>query len=191
MDKNPNDEFLTTFDNSINSILCYDAFSKEAIIKKIIEFNSTSIILLDFDQLFTGYINSGILKKENNLQIYSPSKDNWLQIFKEVISQVSTKQTILIIDSLNGFFSIFDEKDSGRYANSCMMMMSSCVRNMQGMIFLCSVAKIKENEGWILQPTGRHVLDTNSISKFFVRKQKDIQIESLSQENKTEKIFHL
>lgn len=188
--KNHNDELIENFPNSINSILCYNAFTKASIIQKFSDID-TPTILLDFDLLFTGYIESGIISKNNDLTIYAPTKENWQDIFKKIIIKISSQKTVLIIDSLNGFFSIFDEKDSGRYANSCMIMFSSVIKSTNGKIFMCSIAKLKENEGWILHPTGRHVLENKSVDKFFVRKQEDIQVEALSLENKTEKIFQI
>ncbi len=190
MDKNP-DGVLACFPNHVNSVLCHDAFAKEAAIGRIIGACTDPVMLLDFDQLFTGYVNSEMVPRGDNLRIYSPDRQNWVGTFKELATRASSQQTVLIVDSLNGFFSVFDERDSGMYANSCMMMLSSSIRAAGGKIFLCSVARLREGEGWILHPTGRHVLDSGLISKFFVRRQNGIQLEALSRENSTEKVFCL
>ena len=157
---------------------------------RITEINDTMVIILDFDRLFTGYVNSGLIQKRDNLRIYAPTRYDLPNVLKETIMHASTQQTIIIVDSLNGFFSMFDEKDSGRYVNACVMLLSSCVGGAGGKTFLYSVARIRE-ESWMLEPTQRHVPDFRSISKFFARKQDDLQIESLSQQNVIERTFVL
>jgi len=191
LDKSHGGGLLAVFADPVNSVLCQDAFAKEAVIRRMAEASPMPVILLDFDQLFTGYVNSGMLARDGNVRVYTPARDSWPRVFREVASLVSTKQTVLIVDSLNGFFSVFDGRDSGRYANSCMMMLASCARGMGGKTILCGVARIREGEGWILHPTGRRAPDADSVSKFFVRRQDGIRVESLSRENRTEKTFHL
>ena len=191
LDKNPNKvKMKEIFTNSINSVLCHNAFVKEEIIQRIIEeYQSSSIIYLDFDLLYSGYTQSGIMKNYKNVIVYSPTKENWNSLLKEIIVRISKKNCILIIDSLNGVFTIFNEKDSGRYVNSYMMLLSSLIKNQKRKIFLTSIARLKEKKRWILYPTGRHVLENKSISKFFVNNTN--QIEMLSPENKTEKIIEI
>jgi len=191
LDKNPDGGLLANFADPVNSVLCHDAFAKEAVIRRIAEASPVPVILLDFDQLFTGYVNSGMLARSSNVRAYCPARDSWPRIFGEVASRVSAERTVLIVDSFNGFFSLFDGRDSGRYANSCMMMLSSCARNAGGRVFLCSVARIREGEGWILHPTGRRALDADSVSKFFAGGRDGVRIEALSRENRTEKILRL
>ncbi len=203
MVKNPDDGLDENFPRPVNSILCHNAFVKECIIQKIIDASPAATLLLDFDRLYTGYLNSGIITTRDSLKVCSPSKEDWKDVLVRAAMHASVRRAVLIIDSVNGLFSMFDEidpeehedirrrKDAGRHVNACMMMLSRCVMNAGGRIFLCSVAKIMEDEGWILQPTGRHVPDFESVSKFFVKRQDGLRVEQLSQENKTEKIFHL
>ena len=174
MDKNPGGGAggipAGGFPNPVNSILCHDAFAKEAAIQKIIGGGGDGgpVVLLDFDLLYTGYVRAGVIPRHENVTTYLPARENWQEIFKEVVMRVSGGSTTLIVDSLNGFFSVFDDKDSGRYANSCMMMMASCTGGSRGRIFLCGVAGQGADGGWRLHPSGRHVLENGSISQFFV-----------------------
>lgn len=189
MNKNPDEVKLNSiFQASINSILCDDAFTKEVMIQKIIQEYTLPIIILDFDLLYSGYVKSAMIKNRENVIVFNPKNENWQQILKDVLIKVSKEKCILIIDSLNGFFAIFDQKDSGQYADSCMMILSSAVKNSGNKIFLGSIARFKENNGWILHPTGRRVLSNKSISKFFITA-KEIQV--LSTDNKIQKVIKL
>lgn len=172
MDKNPGGvPFLADFPGPINSILCRSAFAKEVMVHKTISGCGMPAILLDFDLLYTGYVKAGIIEEPPNLTIRSPSRDNWQSVLGGVVAEASSRPVVVVVDSLNGFFSIFGDKDSGRYANACMMMLASCVCNARGKIFLGSVARLREDEGWVLHPTGRRVLENPAIAKFFVTAQ--------------------
>lgn len=202
MDKNPDGGLGGDFLRPVNSVLCHDAFVKERIIQKIIDKSPASAILLDFDRLYTGYVNSGMAAAGSNLHVYSPTKEDWKDVFAGIVSRTCARRAVLIVDSLNGFFGMFDERDAeeesvfdesnaGRYANACMMVLARCMMNAGGWIFLCSVARIGEGGDWILQPTGRRVPDSESMSRFFVKGQDGLQVEMLSRENKAERIFRL
>jgi len=191
LDKNPEDALSESFPSSINSVLCDNAFTKESVIQKIVEMSAMPAVVLDFDLLYTGYAKSSMVAKPEGLRTYSPTRDEWESVLEEIILRVSGEPTLVIVDSLNGFFSVFDGKDSGRYANACMMMMSSCASASGGKVFLCSVARLKEGEGWILQPVGRRVLENALIAKFFASGRPEVSIEAISPENKTEKIFRM
>jgi hypothetical protein len=82
---------------------------------------------------------------------------------------LSEKKSTLIIDSLNGFFNLYPEKkDAGRLINSFIMLLL-CVGNMsKSNIILCSMSRNKKDEGWVLSITGRHVLETNQMSKIYL-----------------------
>ena len=172
LDKKPNKVKINEiFINSINSILCHNAFVKEVMIQKIIEeYNELPIIYLDFDLLHSGYTQAGMIKNYENVVVFTPTEENWNDVLKKVTIKISEKKCILVIDSLNGVFTIFNEKDSGRYANSCVMLLSSLVKNQNCKIFLTSIARLKsgEDERWVLWPTGRRVLENKSVSRFFV-----------------------
>ena len=188
LDKNPNNIKLgEVFADSVNSILCHDGFAKEAIIAKIIKEYDIPTIYLDLDLLYSGYVQSDIIKKQADVLLFTPDRKSWNDTFKEIIERISSEEHVLMVDSLNGFFTLFDDKNSGRYCNSCMMMLASMSRNRKSKIFLSSVAKLR-GDGWILYPTGRHVLENRSISKFFVSTD---QIEILSAENQVEKIIKI
>lgn len=191
MDESPEGSLSDSFPNSINSVLCDSAFTKESVIQKIIERSAMPAVVLDFDLLYTGYAKSGMIAKAGGVKTYSPTRDEWESVLEEIILRVASEPTLVVVDSLNGFFSVFDGKDSGRYANACMMMMSSCASASGGKVFLCSVARLREGEGWILQPVGRRVLENALIAKFFASRKPEVSIEAISPENKTEKIFRM
>ena len=185
LDKNP--DMASIFTNSVNSILCHSAFSKQVMIQKILGGCKDPIIYLDFDLLYSGYVQSGMIQERQDIAIFRPKREDWESILKKIIMRISGNENYtLIVDSLNGFFTLFDENDSGRYANSCMMLLASIIKNNTSKMFLNSVARLRENDGWVLS-IGRYVLENKAVSKFFVNDTG--QIEVLSAENKIEKII--
>lgn len=174
LNKNPdcaNDEIDNIFVDPINSILCQNAFAKETIIKKIIQHYSIPIIYLDFDLLYSGYMKAGIIKHEKNVIIFSPKRKDWSKILSKILIKISNENCVLVIDSLNSFFSIFDDKDDNRYTNACIMILASFVKNSsfsKNKMFLTSIARPK-NGRWTLFPIGtRPILENPLATKFFV-----------------------
>ncbi|WP_342399201.1 hypothetical protein [Nitrosopumilus piranensis] len=85
MDKNP-DQILDSklihiqneFREKIPSIvLCSEPFHKAEFLKKLIDSIESPIIFVDMDLLYTGYVESGIIQKRNNVTIFHPTKENW------------------------------------------------------------------------------------------------------------------
>lgn len=184
LNKNP-DKIRDVFVEPVNSILCHNAFTKQAIIQEIIEQYASPVIYLDFDLLYAGYVESGMIKRRQNLDIFRFRKKDWQYVLEKILIRISREDCIVVVDSLNGFFSMFDEKDSGRYVSSCIMMMSSLVKKSTGKVFLTSMAKLRDGR-WILDPTGRYLPENRSIPKFLLDDPKKVQI--LFEDNSVQRI---
>jgi hypothetical protein len=174
LDKNPQQEYDENLSElmkitelaPLNSILYSDPFLKTYFLNKLILKTNTPIIYLDFDLLYSGYVVSNIISLPPGLTLYRPTKNEWIQTIKTILLHISEQKSILIIDSLNGFFNLNREKkDAGRLINSFIMLLL-CVGNMsKSNILLCSMSRKRMDEGWVLSITGRHVLDTNHMTK--------------------------
>lgn len=193
MDKNPGGLLAEVFPNTINTVLCQDAFAKERVVKMLAGLGALPTILIDFDLLYAGYARSGMIAGGGgNLTAYSPTEGGWEGVFKEVAARVSAQKSVLVVDSVNGFLSIFGGEDSGRYADSCVMMLSSCVGCAGGRIFLFYVAEPAEGGGWVLRPTGRRVLEIAPASRFFARRRNGkILVEALPPDDGSGAVFQL
>jgi len=174
LDKNPHQEYDENLSElmkimeltPLNSVMYSDPFLKAYFLNNLILKTNTPIIYLDLDLLYSGYVVSNIISLPPGLTLYRPTRNEWIQTLKTILSNLSEQKYILIIDSLNGLFNLYHEKkDAGRLINSFIMLLS-CIGNMsKSNILLCSMSRKKKDEGWVLSITGRHVLETNRMIK--------------------------
>lgn len=156
--------------NVMTSILCNEPFTKAIFLAEFIKQTTIPIIYLDFDLLYSGYIVSNIFEKRNNVTIFSPSKNDLEDILKKVLTKLSLERSIVIIDSLNGLYNLFDDKDIGRLVNAYIMLLGFVAKESDSNVLFVSMARKKEDEGWVLSPSGRHVVDAKLITKVFLKR---------------------
>ena len=181
MDKNPervleNDlqEILNEFLNkNPNIILCSEPFIKSYFLNELINAVDIPVIFLDFDLLFTGYVVSGMIPKNDEVEIYQPYNNNFKKIFSEVAKKISEKKYLVIVDSLNGFYNLFSEIESGIFINAITMLIASIARQKNTMIVVSAMARKKDNEGWVLLPGGRHIIEPKNVGMYYVKKEKN------------------
>jgi len=190
LDKNPDQRTIQVNEvekyleqNTLSSILCKEPFVKAAFLSELIKQIKTPIVYIDFDLLYTGYCKAGIIEKKENVSLFYPDKDDWKQILEKVFVMISNKKSVVIIDSLNGLYNLLDEKDVGRLVNTYIMLLAFVARESNSTVLFASVGRKKKQEGWVLSPTGRHILDSNLITKLSVeRHNSELQLNVL-QEN--------
>jgi len=190
LDKNPDQRTIQVNEvekyleqNTLSSILCKEPFVKAAFLSELIKQIETPIVYIDFDLLYTGYCKAGIIEKKENVSLFYPDKDDWKQILEKVFVMISNKKSVVIIDSLNGLYNLLDEKDVGRLVNTYIMLLAFVARESNSIVLFASVGRKKKQEGWVLSPTGRHILDSNLITKLSVeRHNSELQLNVL-QEN--------
>ena len=112
---------LTTefFTEKSNIVLCKEAFDKAKFLNFLIRNTNEQIILLDTDLLMTGYFQSEMIPKRDNLIIFRPDKDTWKQQLTEIITKFSDRRCLIVIDSLNGAYNLFEGLESIRFVDSC------------------------------------------------------------------------
>ena len=190
MDKSPeiiSDENLEYIQNEFkknipNLILCSNSFHKIEFLNKIIISTKNPIIFVDMDLLYSGYIESKMIQEKENLMIFQPSNLNWEEKLSEIITKVSKKEFLIIIDSFNGIYNLFDDLESARFVNSCIMLLSSLGKQTNSTIVITAMARKKENGEWILSPGGKHIMKSAKMGFYFLKKiQKDLIIRSIDQ----------
>ena len=193
MDKNPKqviDNDLTQIQikfkqNNPNIVLCSKPFHKIEFLNRLINSTEEPIIFIDMDLLYTGYVESKMIQKKENLRIFCPDKKNWKRNLSEIISKVSTDRFLVIIDSFNGVYSLFDDLESAIFINSCMMLLSSIGNHAKSSIVITGMARKKENNSWILSPGGRHIIKSEKTGVYFIKKtEKNLIIDTLEIDNK-------
>jgi len=168
--------------NIPNLILCSNSFHKIEFLNKIIISTKNPIIFVDMDLLYSGYIESKMIQEKENLMIFQPSNLNWQEKLSEIITKVSKKEFLIIIDSFNGIYNLFDDLESARFVNSCIMLLSSLGKQTNSTIVITAMARKKENSEWILSPGGKHIMKSAKMEIYFLRKiQNDLTIRTIAQ----------
>ena len=178
LDKNPE---LTIDDDLIkiqiefeqknpNIILCSKPFHKIEFLNRLINSVKDSIIIVDMDLLYTGYVQSGMIKKKENVIIFCPDKIDWKEKISKIISNVSKERFLVIIDSFNGVYNLFDELESARFINSCIMLLSSIGNQTKSSVIVTGMARKNDNDEWVLSPGGKHIIKSEKTGVYFLKK---------------------
>ena len=190
LDKSPeiiSDENLEYIQNEFkknipNLILCSNSFHKIEFLNKIIISTKNPIIFVDMDLLYSGYIESKIIQHKENLTIFQPNNLNWKEKLAEISNKISKEEFLIIIDSFNGIYNIFDDLESARFVNSCIMLLSSLGKQSNSTIIITALARKKENSEWILSPGGKKIMKLVKMGIFYIKKkQNDLIINSINQ----------
>lgn len=175
MDKNPDKNLVISKiknylnKNTLTAILCSEPFAKAAFLSKVIDETNLPVIYLDFDLLYSGYVKSEIISENKNVSLFAPSKDNWNKILGNVLLTISNQKHIIIIDSLNGLYNLFDGKDIGRLINTYIMLLVFSAKESGSSVLFSSMVRKKDKEGWVLSPTSRRIIDTK-MTKMYLKK---------------------
>ena len=143
-----------------------DSFVKTRFFAKIISKSITPVFYFDFDLLYSGYVTAGEIPLPKNITILSPDGDNLLENLKSVIDKTSKTKSLIVLDSLNGFFNLLEGKnDAARLINSFIMLLASSAKNTKSCVVVGSLSKLNDEKEWVLYNTGRHVLENEHITK--------------------------
>jgi hypothetical protein len=192
LDKNPEqiiDNDLTEIQikfeqNNPNIVLCSKPFHKIEFLNKLINSTEDPIIFIDMDLLYTGYVESKMIQKKENLTIFCPDKTDWEEKFSEIISKASKDRFLVIIDSFNGIYNLFDDLESAIFINSCIMLLSSIGNHVKSSVVITGMARKKENDDWVLSPGGRHIIKSEKTGVYFLKKtENSLTISTLDQIN--------
>jgi hypothetical protein len=196
LDKNPEQIIDSDFtqiqikfeQNNPNIVLCSKPFHKIEFLNRLINSTEDPIIFIDMDLLYTGYVESKMIQKKENLTIFCPDKIDWEEKFSEIISKVSKDRFLVIIDSFNGVYNLFDDLESAIFINSCVMLLSSIGNHVRSSVVITGMARKKENNDWILLPGGRHIIKSEKTGVYFLKKTENgLTISRLNQTNGREK----
>jgi hypothetical protein len=169
--------------NIPNLILCSNSFHKIEFLNKIITSTKNPVIFVDMDLLYSGYIESKMIQPKENLRIFQPNNLNWKEKLSGIITKISKKEFLVIIDSFNGIYNIFDNLESARFVNSCIMLLSSLGKQANSTIVITAMARKKENSEWILSPGGKKIMKSVKMGIYFIKKnQSNLIINSINQE---------
>ncbi len=182
MDKNH-----TTFENlhlleqsltsSSSNLLFYEnAFSRIKLIQKIISTQNLSVLYVDLDFLFSGYVKSQLVSIPN-LTLFNTLESDINEILPEILTKISKEPHLVIFDSINGLYNtLSNNPDSGRVVNSMLMLLARNVIFSHSILIISALAGKKE-EKWLL-PNGRQILENENMKKFSISDRLKITIET-------------
>ena len=200
LDKNPEqildnnlEHIQNEFGQNIPSIvLCSEPFHKAEFLNRLINSVENPIIYVDMDLLYTGYVESGMIQKKDNVIIFHPDKTSWKEKLLEIISKVSKEKLLVVIDSFNGVYNMFDDLESARFINSCIMLLSSIGRQTNSSVVITAMARKREDDGWIISPGGKQIIKSGKTGVFFLKKiQSDLVISTIEGTDTNSKKFKI
>jgi len=152
--------------NTLNVIFYDDSFTKTTFFVKELSKWNIPIFYLDFDLLYSGFVKSRQTPLPKNITLLCPNADNLHENLKSVIDKISKIKSLVIIDSLNGFFNLLeDRKDTGQIINSFIMLLVSSAKHTKSTVMVGILSRLNEEKKPILYNTGRHVIDNAQFAK--------------------------
>jgi len=157
--------------NKINSVLYSDPFLKAGFIAKLVEDLKLDVLYLDLDLLYSGYIVSEMIKTPQNLTLFQPTFEVLNYTLAKILVDLSTKKSVVIIDSLNGLFNMLNKKkDIGKIVTSYVMLLASIAYSTGSYIVVTSMVRFKKEEGWVLSPTGKRLVEAKNGEQILLEK---------------------
>ena len=173
-------------------ILCLETFHKVEFLNSLINSVKNSIIFVDMDLLYTGYVESGMIEKKENVTIFHPNKKSWKEELSKIITKVSKEKILVVIDSFNGIYNMFNDLESVRFVNSCIMLLSSLGRKENSTVIVTAMVRKKENGEWVVSPGGKQIMKSKKTGVYFLKKmEKNMIITTLEKINGQSKIFKI
>ena len=152
--------------NTLNVVFYENSFTKTTFFIKILSKWNIPTFYLDFDLLYSGFVKSRQTSLSKNITLLCPNTDNLHENLRSIISKISETKSLIIIDSLNGFFNLLeDRKDTGQIINSLIMLLTSSAKNVNSIVVVGSLSKLINENEWVLYHTGRHVIENKHITK--------------------------
>ena len=194
LSKNPeqvNSKIESILEQNLLNIIYYEnSFAKAKFLTKTIEKWDIPTFYLDFDLLYSGYVKANMVPTLKNVTLLWPNSENLRENLESVIEKISMTKSVVVIDSLNGFFNILEDDDAGMLINSFIMMLASSAKNTKSIILVGSLSKLNEENEFVLHSSGRHVIDNKHMEKIqLVESDGLLKINILNFDNSTKSSF--
>ena len=176
--------------NLLNIIYYENSFAKTKFLTKTIEKWDIPTFYLDFDLLYSGYVKANMIPTLKNITLLWPNSENLRENLESVMEKISMTRSVVVIDSLNGFFNILEDDDAGMLINSFIMMLASSAKNTKSIILVGSLSKLNEENEFVLHSSGRHVIDNKHMEKIqLIESNGLLKINILNFDNSTKSSF--
>ena len=171
--------------NTTNMVFYENSFTKTAFFTKEIPNWKIPIFYFDFDLQHTGFVRAGMIPSPKNLTLLCPENGSLREDLKYVIEKISKTRSLVIIDSLNGFFNHLEgKKDLGRLINSFLMLLISSAKHTKSTILVGVLSKVNDENKWVLYNTGRHIIEHEHFTKIqLISSENNILVKPLNSDN--------
>ncbi|RNJ78079.1 MAG: hypothetical protein EB830_00785 [Nitrosopumilus sp. H13] len=154
-------------------VLCREPFHKAEFLDRMIGSAGCPVVFVDMDLLYTGYLRSAMIQGRDDVTVVCPDKKDWRKRLADIIVRASEERILIVIDTFNGAYNIFDDLESVRLVNSCIMLLSCMGRQTGSSVIVAAMARRREDGRWVLSPGGRQVMSSERTGIFFLRKAAD------------------
>jgi len=176
LDKNPNQILNEDFgklkmefsDKNPIFILSSKPFEKSEFLVNLIDSLEVPVIFFDFDLLYSGYVISGMIKKNDDVKILRSSEKDFQRYLKEVVEKISKERVLVIFDSLNVLYNMFENIDLFRFINATIMLLASIAKTTKSHIIVTSMVTKNESKEWILSPGGKHLIESKKSGMYYL-----------------------
>ncbi len=136
-----------------------DPFTKIKFLDLMIRSVEQQVIYVDFDLLYSGYVTSNIIELKKNVMLLQPTRHNIINIIKLISSKISKNRYITIIDSLNGFYNLFDNTDAGLHITTNIMLIISLSKITRSTVLFTNIVDSSTYDDCIiLDITGTRII---------------------------------
>ena len=171
--------------NTTNMIFYEDSFVKTSFFTNEIPNWEIPIFYFDFDLQYTGFVSAGVTSPLKNLTLLYPETSSLREDLKSVIEKISKVRSLVIIDSLNGFFNLLEgKKDIGRLVNSFLILLVSVAKHTKSTVIVGVLSRLNADNKRILYNTGRRVIENEHFTKIqLTRSENNILTKTLNSDN--------
>ena len=160
---------------TLNMVFYDDSFTKTKFFVKMISKQNIPIFYFDTDLLYSGYLVARETPQPKNTTIFSLNNNNLYENFKSTINKISKTKSLVILDSLNGFYNLFGvESNSASIINSFIMLLTSAARNAESQVVIASLSKLNDENIWTLYNNGRHIIENKHITKIHLTSSENV-----------------
>ncbi|MDI1494935.1 MAG: hypothetical protein K8823_241 [Cenarchaeum symbiont of Oopsacas minuta] len=160
---NGNDVYEMALKAGLHTVICQEPFLKSSFVIKVLKTSKIPVFYIDFDLMYSGCIKGRMVEKPNNVQIYRSNFLNYMDAIKTVIVELTKRKCLVVLDSLNGFFSMHRGNDSCRSINAYVSLLAFAAKSTNSSVMVICMATHIEKK-WILSPAlGRIMHDGSKI----------------------------
>ncbi len=154
--------------NTLNYLLYEEPASKINILSQIMNNCNTPTLYLDFDLLYSGYINTGLIKMNEKVVIKTPTSYTWKDALLSAMNYTSNQRSIIVLDSLNGLSSML-KRNSTRIIYAHIMLLGLVARHSKSTVVIPCMAKKNEKKEWTVAITGGKIINLENVTKIHLK----------------------